>query len=462
MPGATLDFLGAAGTVTGSRFLLTENGVRVLIDCGLFQGLRELRRRNWDSFPVDPGSVDAVIVSHAHLDHCGYLPALVRDGYAGTVRCTEGTARLADIVLRDSAHLLMEDAEHAAQHGYSRHERPRPLYTDGDVDRALACFRTMPFDETQDVADGVRATLKRAGHILGSASVLVDWNNGRRVLFSGDLGRPHHPLLRPPSPPSAADVVVVESTYGNRVHDSDGVANRLRDAITRTIRRGGSVVIPAFAVDRTEVILMNLRTLRRRGDIPDVPIYVDSPMALAALDVYREAIRGHSPEIRKDIDISDDPFDPGNLHELHTVEQSRTLNDPRWPCIIVSASGMVSGGRVLHHLEGLLPDERNTVVLAGYQAIGTRGRDLADGAPTLKIHGRYVPVRAEVVDVPIFSVHADSTEILDWLGQAPSVPDVCYVVHGEPTAAAALRDAIHERLGWTCVVPRLAERVRLD
>ena len=462
MTGATLDFLGGAGTVTGSRFLLSGDDRRVLVDCGLFQGLRELRRRNWDAFPVEPGSIDAIVLSHAHLDHCGYLPALVRDGFTGPVHCTEGTARLAGIVLHDSAHLLMEDTEHARRHGYSRHSEPRPLYTDGDVDRAIACVKTTPFDEQREVARGVRAMLQRAGHILGSASVLIDWDVDHKVLFSGDLGRPQHPLLCPPPPPPPADVVVVESTYGDRAHEPGNAADRLRDAIVRTVRRGGSVVIPAFAVDRTEVILMSLRALRRRGDIPDVPIFVDSPMALAALDVYREALRGHWPELRADIGTSDDPFDPGNLHELHTVDQSKTLNDPKWPCIIVSASGMVSGGRVLHHLEGLLPDARNTVVLAGYQAIGTRGRDLAEGARTVKIHGRYVPVRAQVVDVPMFSVHADGTEIVDWLGQADRAPDVCYVVHGEPSAAAALRDTIHTQLGWTSVVPRMGERVRLS
>jgi metallo-beta-lactamase family protein len=459
---ATLDFLGGAGTVTGSRFLVGTGTGRVLVDCGLFQGLRELRRRNWQQFPVDPAGIEAVVLSHAHLDHSGYLPALARDGFAGVVHATPGTVALAGVVLHDSAHLLAEDTVHAREHGYSRHRDPQPLYTDRDVDEVERRFRSHAFGERVDVAEGVAATLRAAGHILGSSTVQLLLDGARSVLFSGDLGRPAHPVLRPPEPPAAADVVVVESTYGNRVHAAEDGDELLAAVVNRTIRRGGSVVIPAFAVDRTEVILMALRRLRASERIPDLPVYVDSPMALAALRIYRDAIRDGFPELRPDLCGAADPFDPGNLHETRTVEESKSLNSPRWPCIIISASGMVSGGRVLHHLEGLLPDEVNTVVLAGYQALGTRGRDLLDGANTLKIHGRYVPVRAEVVEVPTFSVHADATEVVAWLARAPRPPDVCYVVHGEPDAAAALRRRIAAELGWTTVVPRLGERVRLD
>jgi metallo-beta-lactamase family protein len=459
---ATLDFLGAVGTVTGSRFLLTEQGQRVLVDCGLFQGLRELRERNWDPLPIDPSAIASAIVTHAHLDHSGYLPVLARDGFTGRVHLTENTGKLAEIVLRDSAHLLVEDTEHARKHGYSRHREPRPLYDDGDVTAALRLRKVVPYDAAVAVADGVEVTLRRAGHILGSASAELRLaRSGRTIVFSGDLGRPAHPFLLPPRPPSAADVIVVESTYGDRAHDDMDAAAQLADVVKRTIRRGGSVVIPAFAVDRTEVILLTLRALRTAGEIPDVPIYVDSPMALASLAVYREALRDRDPEVRPDIAAEPDPFDPGNLHEVRGVEESKRLNDPRWPCIIVSASGMVSGGRVLHHLAGLLPRSQNTVVLAGYQAIGTRGRQLADGAPSIKIHGTYVPVRAEVADVPGFSVHADAGEIVGWLGQAPAPPEVCYVVHGEPHAAAALQRRIRSELGWNAVVPQFAERVRV-
>ena len=457
----TLDFLGAVGTVTGSRYLVGNVDARVLVDCGLFQGLRELRRRNWEPFPVAPGSLDAVVVSHAHLDHSGYLPALVRDGYGGQIHLTDATAALAAIVLRDSAHLLMEDTEHARRHGYSKHAQPRPLYTDSDVDVAVKSFAPMPFDVATEAATDVQVTLRRAGHILGSSSVVVHGAQRQSILFSGDLGRPRHPLLRPPEPPAAADVVVVESTYGDRHHADDPGHTLLADTIVRTVRRGGSVVIPAFAVDRTETILMALRELRHDGRIPDVPIFVDSPMALAALAVYRRALHDGAPDVRDDLGTAD-PFALDNVHELRTVEESKSLNDPRWPSIIVSASGMVSGGRVLHHLEGLLPRADNAVVLAGYQAIGTRGRELLDGARTLKIHGRYVPVRAEIVDVPAFSVHADAGEIVSWLAQMPSPPHVAYIVHGEPDAANALRSRVEHELGWTAVVPRLGERVRID
>ena len=459
---ATLDFLGAAGTVTGSRFLVTTPRARVLVDCGLFQGLRELRRQNWAPFPADAASIVGVVLSHAHLDHTGYVPALVRQGFAGPVFATPGTTALAAVVLRDSAHLLAEDTEHAKKHGYSKHAEPKPLYTEADVEAALRLFREVDYDTRIAVTSGIETILRPAGHILGSATVTMTVGDGSRtIVFSGDLGRPRHPLLRPPAPPSSADVMVVESTYGNREHSDDDGAARLAAAVTSTVKRGGSVVIPAFAVDRTEVILMTLRSLRDRGDIPDVPIYVDSPMALAALRIYREAIDARAPEVRAEA-VRPDAFDAGNLQELRTVEESKQLNDPTFPCIIVSASGMVSGGRVLHHLAGLLPHPENTVVLAGYQAIGTRGRDLAEGARAVKIHGRYVPVHAQIVDIPMFSVHADASEVLDWLAQMPRRPDVCYVVHGEPDASLALQRRIQDELGWTAVVPRLGERVRLD
>jgi metallo-beta-lactamase family protein len=458
---ATLQFLGGTGTVTGSKFLVTTGEARVLVDCGLFQGLRELRQRNWEPFPVPATDIDAVVVSHAHLDHSGYLPALVRQGFAGPVFMTASTADLARIVLTDSAHLLREDADHAREHGYSKHHPPLPLYDDADVAAAMRLVRPTAFGAATEVAPGVTLRLRRAGHILGSASPLLELPGGRTVLFSGDLGRPHHPLLRPPEPRPPADVVVVESTYGNRNHpDADG--EPLADAIRRTVARGGSVVIPAFAVDRTEVILIDLHRLRQAGALPDVPVYVDSPMAMSALRIYRAAIRGRDPEIRPELAGDDRVLDPGGVIELRTVEESKSVNAPAWPSIVISASGMASGGRVLHHLAGMLPNPHNTVVLAGYQAVGTRGRDLLDGAETVKIHGRYVPVRAEVVDVPMFSVHADGGEILDWLAGPAPPPQTCYVVHGEPAAAAALRADIRGKLGWAAVVPRLGEVVRLD
>jgi metallo-beta-lactamase family protein len=468
-----LTFLGATGTVTGSRFLVDTPDARVLVDCGLFQGLKELRLRNWAPFPVDPASIDAVVLTHAHVDHCGYLPALGVAGYEGLVHCTAATAALASIVLPDSGHLQEEEAAWANRRGYSKHSPALPLYTERDARALLPQLRPVDFGTAVEVASGVHLTMRPAGHILGSAiaTLEVTWSDPdgvrsvRRITFSGDLGRPHHPLLSPPASLAdvAPDVVVVESTYGNRRHDDTGAVPALADAITRTAHRGGTVVIPAFAVDRTEVLLHHLRRLRIDGAIPDIPIAVDSPMALRSLGVYRDAVGRGDPDVRPElVELAargDDPFDPGDLHEVVDVEGSKALDRARGPQIIVSASGMASGGRVLHHLARFLPDHRSTVVLVGFQAEGTRGRSLAQGARQVKLLGRYVPVRAEVVDLPAFSVHADADELLAWLGTAPSPPEAVYAVHGEPDAARALADAVQQHLGWTCVVPTYGERV---
>jgi len=448
----TLAFLGATGTVTGSRFLIRGRDATVLLDAGLFQGLKDLRRRNWDSSGIPINDLAAVILSHAHLDHVGYVPALVAQGYTGPIFLTSGTAGLAEIVLRDSAKLQEEDARFARERGFSKHADPKPLYDVADVERALPQFRPLDFDTRTTVATGVDVTFRIAGHVLGSSSPLIEVD-GVRLLASGDLGRPSHPLLRAPEPPPAADVVLLESTYGNREHPAASL-DPLAQAISRTIGRGGTVVIPAFAVDRTEVLLMALRQLVTDGRIPSVPIYVDSPMALRALKVYRAAIANHEPDIRHEISADPDPFDPGTLHEASTSDQSRAINSPARPSIIISASGMATGGRVLHHLKALLPDHRNTVILAGFQSAGTRGRDLATGAKEVKIHGDYVPVRAEVVDIGSFSVHADANEVIAWLGLMPGEPNVVYVVHGEGDASAELAMRVRTELGWNAVVPK--------
>ena len=457
---ATLRFLGAAGTVTGSRFLLDTGDVRVLVDCGLFQGQKELRLRNWAPFPVDPATIDAVVLTHAHLDHVGYLPALVRDGFSGPAFCTPFTAELAGIVLDDSARLQEEEAAYANRKGYSKHHPALALYTQADAARAIAQLTKVHFGAGVDVAPGVRAVLRSAGHILGSATVAVTLDRHERtVLFTGDLGRDHHPLLLPPDPPPPADVVVTESTYGDRRHDDESLAlDLLASAITRTAERGGMIVIPAFAVDRTEVVLMALGRLVADHRIPRLPIYADSPMALSVLDVYRKAIAGGDPELRAI--TTTDPFEAaGELHEVHTPMESRALNDLRYPSIILTASGMATGGRVLHHLIHRLPDQRNTVVLAGFQAPGTRGQLLADGAPSVKLLGHYVPVRAEVLQTSAFSVHADADELVGWLGRSPAAPDAAFVVHGEPSASEALRRRLTGELGWNAAVPSQDERV---
>jgi metallo-beta-lactamase family protein len=457
---SSLAFLGGAGTVTGSRFLVEAAGRRVLLDCGLFQGLKKLRLRNWAQFPVPPASIDAVAVTHAHLDHVGYLPALVRDGFRGPVLATPGTVALAGIILPDSGRLQEDEAAYAARRGYSKHRPPRPLYTEADARRALKRFRTVQPRRPTVVVDGMRVTFHHAGHILGASQVAVSMPGGPTVWATGDLGRPRHPLLLPPAPLGAADILLVEATYGDRVHEphETGMA-MLVDVLARTDARGGVSVIPAFAVDRTELLLMELRRAKSNGELGDIPVYVDSPMALDGLDVYRAALhtdRGIRPEMR----THGDPFDPGDLTVLRSPEESKSFNT-RHRGIIISASGMATGGRVLHHLARRLPDPRNSVVLVGYQAPGTRGRALQDGATTLKIHGQHVPVRAEVVTVPAFSVHADHEEMLAWLSAAPHRPRMTYVVHGEPSSSQALCGVIRSQLGWDVAVPGLGERVAL-
>ena len=458
-----LTFLGAAGTVTGSRFLVDAPRARVLVDAGLYQGVKELRDRNWAPFPVPPSSLDAVVLTHAHVDHVGYLPLLVRDGFGGRAFATDGTVDLARIVLPDSGHLQEEDAAYRNRKGFSKHHPALPLYTEADAREALTHLAAVAYEEEIEVAPGVFAIFRPGGHILGSAVVtlrLADCED-RRIVFSGDLGRAHHPLLRPPAPPGDADVVILESTYGDRVHDDEHALEQFAAAVRDTARRGGVVLIPAFAVDRTEVILFQLRALLEQGLIPRLPIYVDSPMALAALRVYRRAIRDGVHEIAPHIAGGPDPFDGGNLTEITDVEDSIALADLRGPAIIVSASGMASGGRVVHHLARLLPDHHNSVVLVGFQAPGTRGRLLADGVRQLKMLGRYVPVRAEVIDIGAFSVHADRAELVAWLRRADREPDMTYIVHGEPKSSEALVDAIAEQ-GWSAVAARQGERVRLD
>lgn len=449
-----LTFLGAAGTVTGSRFLLESGQVRVLVDAGLYQGLADLRRRNWEDFPVPADTIAAVVLTHAHLDHCGYLPKLVREGFTGRIVCTPDTADLATIVLRDSAHLQEEDARHANAHGYSKHRPAMPLYGADDVEKTLPLFDPVAYDRPVALGPDLTATLRPAGHILGSSTALLEVE-GHRVLFSGDLGRRTHPLLPAPAPIPAVDVVVVESTYGDRVHPAPN-PDVLASAVRRTIARGGTVLIPAFAVDRTELVLIELHRLMREGSIPEVPVFLDSPMALAALEVYRRAVTDEwaGPEAPTLLGAAD--------RAVTDAAGSERLNSPASPCIIISASGMATGGRVVHHLEQQLPDRRNTVVLTGYQAVGTRGRELLEGAQHVKMYGRYVPVRAEIVDVPDFSVHADADGLIAWLRTCPVAPRTTYVVHGEPGSSAALATRIRADLGWCAVVPQLGERVRLD
>jgi len=458
MVSTTLTFLGGAGTVTGSKYLLQTGAQSILIDCGLFQGDKELRERNWSRFPVDPKELTAILVTHAHMDHTGYLPRLVRLGFNGAIWATDGTIQLAEIVLRDSANLQEQDAKDAAKGGYSKHTPPEPLYTVKDVEATMKLFRFVDFGTDLDLGDGVTARWVRAGHILGSASIRVTTEDAE-VVFSGDLGRHDHPVLRGREIPEGAPTVLIESTYGNREHpewDADP-HEEFAEAIRRTVKRGGSVLVPAFAVDRTEILLKTLAEMKSAGRIPDVPIYVDSPMGVKALNVYQSP--GQRDELREDLQDRDF-VDLANVHEVTTIDDSIRLNRPTTSCVIISSSGMATGGRVVHHLQHMLPDARHTVVFTGYQAHGTRGRQLVDGATKIKMYGRYIPVRAEVMMDDGFSVHGDASDLLDWLKALNPRPETVYCVHGEE-GAPALADRISAELGLIAVVPRLGEKVRL-
>ena len=442
-----LAFLGATGTVTGSRYLVRAGGKSLLVDCGLFQGFKQLRLRNWAAFPVRPASIDAVVLTHAHLDHSGCLPLLVREGYAGPIHCTGPSQPLCGILLRDSGRLQEEQAEHANRHGYSKHRPALPLYTEADADRSLARLAPVEFGRAFEPLPGVRVRFLRAGHILGAAMVVVE-AEGRTLVFTGDLGRPHDPLMREPAIVAGADYLIVESTYGDRRHDAEDPGVKLADVIARTTARGGTVIVPSFAVGRAQALLYLLHVLKSEGRIPaTLPIYLNSPMATDVTALYQRFPDDHRLSADECRAMS------GVAKVVNTVDESKALNTSRWPKVIIAGSGMATGGRVLHHLRAYAPDARNTILLTGYQAGGTRGRALLDGASSLKMFGEYVPVRAEVVLLDTLSAHADYAEVLDWLAHFEHPPRRTFVTHGEPAAADALRVRIGDALRWTCEVP---------
>ena len=450
-----LSFLGASGTVTGSRFLLETGGARVLVDCGLFQGYKQLRLRNRAPFPVPPDSIDAVVLTHAHLDHSGYLPALVRDGFAGPIVATPGTAALVGLLWPDSAHLLEEEARFAAKRGYSKHERPDPLYTAADADRALEAVEVRRFEEPIRLPGGAEAQFRHAGHILGAAQVRIE-ASGRALHLSGDLGREDDPLMRGPEKLSAlprADALLVESTYGDRTHPESDPADELAPVLARVLGRGGVVLIPAFAVGRVQALLLHLARLRRAGRIPRSPVYLNSPMAVDVTALYR----AHPEEHRITGDDYDDMYELATM--VRTVDDSKLLNLRGGPMIIVAASGMLTGGRILHHLAAYGGDARNAILLAGYQAGGTRGAALAAGAPTLRVFGRDIAIAAEVVHLQSMSAHADADQLLDWMRGASI--GRAYVVHGEAGSADVLRGRIERELGVSALVPEQGARVTL-
>ena len=449
-----LTFLGAAGTVTGSKYLLETGDKRMLVDCGLFQGFKQLRERNWAPFPVDPASIHAVVLTHAHLDHSGYLPLLVRNGFKGRIISTHATSKLCELLLPDSGHLMEGDALRANRYGYSKHKPALPLYTEEDARRALQSFDTTPFDTEVEVVAGCTARFRPAGHILGAATIELRCQ-GLTIVFSGDLGRYGEATMVDPAPVPRADYLLVESTYGNRKHDPAAPEAALEDVINRTVRRGGTVVIPAFAVGRAQSLLFHLSQLRKRNRIPDVPIFLDSPMAVNATKIFHE----HLGEHRLTPEQCNEAFSVATL--VLQTEESKKLNTNPMPKIIISASGMATGGRILHHLKNYAPDRRNTILLAGFQAGGTRGAAIRDGAKEIKIFGDYVPVRAEVASLDMFSAHADTDELMRWMGGFERSPKTTFVTHGEPTGSDALRHRIEEELGWEATVPEHLQRVEL-
>ena len=456
----SLTFLGAAGTVTGSKHLVDLGDRRVLIDCGLFQGLKELRQRNWAALPVDPRRIDAVILTHAHLDHCGYLPRLVGAGFRGRIFCTPGTRDLCTLVLPDSAHIQEEDARHANRHGYSMHQPALPLYTELDAARALTQLQPVGYDRPVPAAPGVEVEFINAGHLLGSAYARVRVG-GQTILFGGDLGRYGRPVLPDPTPIDAADVLLVESTYGDRLHEANDDGARLAAIVNESVTRGGKLIVPSFAIGRVEEVIYWLKRLEQAKRIPALPVYVDSPMASGALQFYAQRLNELDPDMKpaeRDVRV----FGTARMTVVATPQESAELIASHQPAIVIAASGMATGGRVLHHLATTLPDPRNTVLFVGYQALGTRGRDLCDGAKQVKLLGQVVPVHARVERIDSMSAHADAGEIMRWLSGFSQPPAMTYLVHGEPGPLEALKARIQAQLRWPVHVAGYLERVDLN
>jgi metallo-beta-lactamase family protein len=450
-----IQFLGATGTVTGSKYLVHDGSTRVLIDCGLFQGYKQLRLRNWARFPVPVESIDAIVLTHAHIDHSGYLPLLAKNGYRGKVYCSRASAELCRILLPDAGHLQEEEARYADHKGFSKHKPALPLFTQQDAERALARLHPVDFGAEVQIADGVSFRLRPAGHILGAASVLLR-SHERTIAFSGDVGRPDDPIMCPATPIEKADWLVVESTYGDRLHGDSDPEKEMAAVINRAYERGGAVIIPAFAVGRSQSLLFYISRLKSQRAIPDIPVFLNSPMAVNVTRLYEE----HHAEHRLTLEQSEQMCRVAQF--VNATEASKALNRRTGPMIIVSASGMATGGRVLHHLAAFCPDPRNLVLFAGFQAGGTRGAAMVQGAKTIKIHGNQVPVRAEVVQLASVSAHADSSQLIGWMQGFRSPPQRVFVTHGEPGAADAFRRRIAEELGWQAQVPDYLESVDLE
>ena len=449
-----ITFLGATGTVTGSKYLIESGTHRILVDCGLFQGLKQLRLKNWKPLPIDPATIDVVLLTHAHIDHTGYLPLLVKNGFKGKVYCSHATKDLCEILLPDSAHLQEEEARYANMRGFSKHHPALPLYTQEDAERALEMLVPVEFEEDVQIAQGLSARFSPSGHILGASMIMLR-DADRSILFSGDMGRPNDPLMLPTAIIKQADYLVLESTYGDRLHDNIDPEIKLAEIINRTYQRGGVLVVPVFAVGRAQELLYFIQSLKTKRMIPDVPVYLNSPMAVDATEIFMQ----HTDKHR--LSRSECKLLANSARMVNSVEESRSLNEIRHPVIILSASGMASGGRVVHHIKAFGPDPRNTILFAGYQASGTRGAAMLGGAESVKIHGEYVPINAEVDFISNLSAHADYSEMLDWLGHFEQAPIKTFLTHGEPVAADTFRRHIEEKLAWDVVVPEYLETIEL-
>lgn len=451
-----LTFMGATGTVTGSKYLLHAGSQQIMIDCGLFQGLKQLRLKNWAPLPVDVSGINSVILTHAHIDHSGYLPLLVKHGFSGKIYCSHATAELCKILLPDSAHLQEEEAEFANRRGFSKHKPALPLYTQEDAAQALELLTPVEMDREIDVGPDVMLKLYPSGHILGSSFVQIR-HAQKTIVFSGDIGRSNDVLMYPPASIKHADYLVVESTYGNRVHTQDDPKIKLASIIQQAYQRKGVIVVPVFAVGRAQELLYYIHMLKQSGDIPDdIPVYLNSPMAVEATEIYH-----HYPTQHR-LNQTQTEILFRTAHLVNSVEESKHLNTLRGPMIILSASGMASGGRVVHHLKQFAPGPRNTILFVGFQAAGTRGYAMLDGAKSIKIHGEYVPVNARVESISNLSAHADYLEILAWLKGFDKPPRQTFVTHGEPVAADAMRMHIQDALHWEVTVPEYLQTVTLE
>ncbi|MBA4105486.1 MAG: MBL fold metallo-hydrolase [Pirellula sp.] len=461
---ATLTFHGAARTVTGSKYLLEADGAHVLVDCGLFQGLKELRDRNWGPVPFDVRSLDAVVLTHAHLDHVGYLPRIIKQGYNRRIYATDATRDLAEIILLDSAKIQEQDAEYANRKGFSKHKPALPLYEVRDVERTMKLFQPIPRGEWFTPAAPIAMRFHDAGHLLGSNMIEAEIRNRPdplRILFSGDVGRYDGPLYHDPAPPPECDYLVCESTYGDREHPETSILDALAEVVHRSIKRGGVMLIAAFAVGRAQQLLYLFQLLKSADRIPDLPIYIDSPMACDATAVYREHHEDH--------DLSDGELDPEHpalggrkIILARTAAESKRINQTAGPAVIIASSGMMTGGRIVHHLKQRMPDPRNTIIIGGYQAVGTRGRLIEDHAPFVRMFGQEVPLRAAVEKIPGLSGHADRSDLLKWLGQLPHAPKQTFLTHGEPAVADALAEELQTTRNWNVATPAMGEKVQLD